>query len=124
MSNITAREFTDSFLLSIISSPSATKNGLTQRILETAKNKVSPDGKIYEVLITVNGISVDFHDYVERIASCLDDLVMRAAEEIFDDKTKDLNEAVYDMTQRARELTRMFETQARLRFGLPPREED
>lgn len=103
MTTLTAREFVDSFLITIVSRHKATERKLIDKIMEVAKSKISPDGRMYEVSLSVNGVELDFNEYVDRVNECLEDMVVSAAKEIFDENIRDLNESLHDLQERAKD---------------------
>jgi hypothetical protein len=116
---LSAREMSDSFLLTLLSCGEARKGKLIDRIMEVAKSRATPG--TYQVEIRVNGVEIDFREYASRISECIDDLVMSAAHEIFDPATRELQDATHEIAENAKHLASAFEDRMRAEWGMPRR---
>lgn len=124
MTKITSKQFTDSFLLTLVSrGPTGNGKRLIDKILETVSEQIPTDAAIFDVKIMVNDVELDFNEYVDRINESLEDLVTRAAEKLFKEQTENLRESLNRLIEQVDDVTVTFEQAARMSLGLP-KEED
>lgn len=115
--SITTREFCDSFLITLVSRAPRT-DGLMEKIMETVSQIADPASRRFDVSISVNGVELDFNEYVDRINECLDDLVIRTASKIFDDRSRQLQAALHDLVEHVKNLGLSLESEARAKWGI------
>jgi hypothetical protein len=126
---LTTQEMVDSvMLMAMVSGPRAERGKILEKIITSKENPDSPDSPAYEVSVKINGIEVDFRDFVTAVNCQLDEMVTRAAGQIVNEQIQErvraIGEAMHDIEQRAKDLALAVENEARAAWGRSLQEED
>lgn len=126
MTKLTNREFTDNIMLMcLVSGDFAGHSNALERIL--ASKPEGPD-RTYNVEIKIDGVEVDFRDFAALVHRQLDDMTMRAARDLIDERIKShvtsVSDALCDIERQAKDLAIAIEAEARKAWGMPMRGEE
>lgn len=122
---LTTREVTDSvMLMTMIASNRGEKGRTVERVVQTVEAKLRETGEdmpVYDVRVSINGIDLDFRDFVDLVQRQLDDMVKREAGELLKQTVGDkLDELIFDAHESLRRLNEGIQKKAAELLGYNP----
>lgn len=122
---LTTREVTDSHLLMfMIAGSRGEKSRTAERLVQTVEAELRDKGAdtpVYDVRVSINGIDLNFRDFITEIQRQLDDMVMRAAGDLLKQTVGDkLDDLIGEATRALRRLNEGVQKKAAEMLGYNP----